>query len=114
MVTDPAAQPFTNQWMVYDYWQRADNPAVRIDAKYDISNVQIHDRLLKMQQLGFTVDGQKTGKHISMAGLQSRRLDIIHGTFRTTFKVEGANGGSCASFFWYRVRLSTLALMNSC
>lgn len=85
--------------MVYDYWQRADNPAFTIDAKYDSSNVAIHDKLLKLQQRGFTDSDRAAGKHISMAGLQSRRLDIIHGTFRSTFKVEGSSGGSCASFF---------------
>lgn len=89
--------------MIYDYWQRADNPEIRIDAKYDSGNVKIQDKQMRLQQLGFTAADQQAGGHVSMAGLQSRRLDIIHGTFRTTFKVEGANGGSCASFFWYRV-----------
>ena len=85
---------FLTDWMIYDYWQRADNPAIRIDAKYDISNVQIKDGNLLMRQNGYKGDS-----HISMAGLQSRRLDILYGTFRTVFKVEGNDGGSCASFF---------------
>jgi hypothetical protein len=85
---------FMRDFMVYDYWQRADNPEIRMDAKYDTSNVRIQDGKLWLQQQGYNVGG-----HISMAGIQSRRLDIQHGTFRTVFKVEGSNGGSCASFF---------------
>jgi hypothetical protein len=105
LLTDPAASSFTNQWLIYDYWQRADNPTVRIDAKYDLANVQLRDKMLVMQQKGYSDADRKAGRRISMSGFQSKRLDIIHGTFRTTFKVEGANGGSCASFFWYRVSL---------
>jgi len=38
---------------------------------------------------------------VSIAGIQSRRLDMLHGSYRTIFKVEGSSGGSCAGFFWY-------------
>ena len=85
--------------MIYDYSQPADNPTIRIDAKYDISNVRLHDGTLQLSQKGYTHADLANKKAISMAGIQSRRLDIIHGTFRTVFKVEGSNGGSCASFF---------------
>ncbi len=87
--------------MIYDYAQPADNPKIRIDAKYDIGNVRFHDGTLQLIQRGYTdADADLADKKaISMAGIQSRRLDIIHGTFRTVFKVEGSNGGSCASFF---------------
>lgn len=28
---------------------------------------------------------------------------MVHGTYRTVFKVEGSTGGACAGFFWYHV-----------
>ena len=87
---------------MYDFPLPADNPTIRIDAKYDTQNIQVKDGELKMKQLAF-----KSGdRHISISGIQSHKLDIGHGTFRTVFNVRGAEGGSCASFFWYRVRPS--------
>lgn len=99
MLTDDKAQVFRDDWIIYDYWQRADNSDIRIDAKYDHGNVQVKDGTLLMTQKGY----QSGEPYISMAGIQSKRLDIEHGTFRTVFKVTGDAGGSCASFFWYRV-----------
>ena len=102
MLTDDKVKPFRDDWMLYDYWQKADNPAIRIDAKYDHQNVRIKDGLLLLEQKGY----EGGDSHISMAGVQSNKLDIVYGTFRTVFKVTGDDGGSCASFFWYRVSLS--------
>ena len=85
--------------MIYDYAQPADNPTIRIDAKYDHSNVRVQDGALQLIQKGYSDADLAAKKPISMAGIQSRRLDIIHGTFRSTFKLEGSDGGSCASFF---------------
>lgn len=100
MMTSKAAHTFRDQWLIYDFPLPADNPSIRIDAKYDTRNIQIKDGELKMKQLAF-----KSGdKHISISGIQSHKLDIGHGTFRTVFNVRGADGGSCAGFFWYRVR----------
>lgn len=70
MLSDGRAKPFVQDWMIYDYWQRADNPAIRIDAKYDHQNVRIEGGQLLLQQQGFS-----GGTHISMAGIQTRRLD---------------------------------------
>lgn len=113
MLTDDKAKAFTKDFMIYDYWQRADNPAIRVDAKYDVANVFVKNGELLMIQKGY-----KAGEHVSMAGIQTKHLDsecqgsgacldtdrstVLHGTFRATFKVTGDNGGSCASFFWYR------------
>lgn len=102
MIKDPV-QSFNDQWMVYDYWQHPDNPDIRLEAKYDVGNVRIQDKMLQLQQLGFEDSNDRKSHYVSMAGLQTRRQDIMHGTFRATFKVEGANGGSCAAWFWHRV-----------
>lgn len=102
MLTDDKAKDFRNDWILYDYWQRADNPEIRVDAKYDHQNVQIKDGLLVLEQKGFE---ENPGAHVSMSGIQTKRLDIGHGTFKTVFKVTSDDGGSCASFFWYKVSL---------
>lgn len=95
MLTDEKAKSFRDEWQLYDYWQLADNPDIRIDAKYDHGNVQIKNGELLLLQKGYR-EGQS---HISMSGIQTKRVDIAHGTFRTVFKVTGDDGGSCASFF---------------
>ncbi|ETN45358.1 uncharacterized protein HMPREF1541_09189 [Cyphellophora europaea CBS 101466] len=97
MLSDGKAKSFLQDWMIYDYWQRADDPAIRVDAKYNHQNVRVQDGSLLLLQKGFT-----DGTHVSMAGIQSKRIDILHGTFRAIFKVTGDSGGSCAGFFWYR------------
>lgn len=38
---------------------------------------------------------------MSIAAIQSRTLDMLHGTYRIVFKLEGSHGGACAGFFWY-------------
>lgn len=40
---------------------------------------------------------------VSIAGMQTRATNILHGTFRIEMRLEGYSGGSCASFFWYHV-----------
>lgn len=56
-----------------------------------------------MKQKGYSKADQERFNHVSIAGMQTRATDILHGTFRIEMKVEGYNGGSCASFFWYHV-----------
>ncbi|KIW87336.1 uncharacterized protein Z519_11972 [Cladophialophora bantiana CBS 173.52] len=54
-----------------------------------------------MRQRGFSRADFDAYSTVSIAGIQSRRLDMLHGTYRTVFKVEGSEGGACAGFFWY-------------
>jgi hypothetical protein len=70
MLTDDRAKAFREDFMIYDYWQRADNPAIRVDAKYDHQNVFVKDGELLMVQKGYSV-----GEHVSMAGIQTKHLD---------------------------------------
>lgn len=70
MLTDDGAKAFREDFMIYDFWQRADNPDVRVDAKYDHSNVFVEDGFLYLQQKAYT-----SGEHVSMAGIQTRRTD---------------------------------------
>ena len=89
--------------MIYDFWKNADNPNIRLNTKYDAQNVQIKDRLLHMVQKAYTDLNLDRWDPVSISGMQTRATDILHGTFRTELKLEGYNGGSCASFFWYHV-----------
>jgi hypothetical protein len=104
VLTDDKSKDFRNDWQLYDYWQRADNPTIRVDAKYDHDNVQIKDGALVLEQKGWKEGDEK----VSMAGIQSKLLNIGYGTFTTVFKVTGDDGGSVASFFWYKVSLPRL------
>jgi len=100
---DPKAARFNGDWMIYDFEQHSDNAAIRLNAKYDFENVEIVDKHLVMKQRAFSQADFEAYRTVSMARIQSRRIDMTHGTYRTTFKLEGYHGGACAGFFWYHV-----------
>ena len=64
-----------------------------------LENVQIEDGNLVLIQRAYSEEDAEARNAVGVAGIQSKTLDILHGTFRTTMKIEGANGGSVASFF---------------
>lgn len=47
---------------------------------------------------------------VSISGMQTRATDILHGIFSTDMRLEGDNGGSCASFFWYHVSATVTSI----
>lgn len=100
---DPTASVFNNNWMVYNFEQRSDNPDIRLNAKYDVENVEIVDSHLVMKQQAYSRADLEAYRTVSMARIQSRRVDMLHGTYRAIFKLEGDHGGACAGFFWYHV-----------
>ncbi|KIW74999.1 hypothetical protein Z517_11770 [Fonsecaea pedrosoi CBS 271.37] len=55
-----------------------------------------------MRQRGYSREDLGAYATVSIAGIQSRQIDMLYGTYRAVFKVEGSNGGACAGFFWYR------------
>lgn len=57
-----------------------------------------------MQQKGYSDLELEKFDPVHIAGMQTHATDILHGTFRAEMKLEGYNGGSCASFFWYHVK----------
>lgn len=71
--------------------------------KYDAQNVRVKNGELVMQQNGYSSMDHEHLNPVHIAGLQSKATDILHGTFRTELKLDGYDGGSCASFFWYHV-----------
>lgn len=107
-LNDPQAASFNRDWMIYDFEQRADNPTIRLNAKYDFENVEIVDKHLIMKQRAFSQADFDAYRTVSMARIQSRRIDMTHGTYRTVFKLEGNHGGACAGFFWYRVSANSI------
>ncbi|EXJ59931.1 hypothetical protein A1O7_04079 [Cladophialophora yegresii CBS 114405] len=54
-----------------------------------------------MKQRGLTQTEFDDYGTVSIAGIQSRRLDMLYGSYRTVFKLDGSDGGACAGFFWY-------------
>src|SRR5262245_6111091 len=56
-----------------------------------------------MKQRGVSEAAVDAYATVSIAGIQSRRFDMLHGSYRSVFKVEGSTGGACAGFFWYHV-----------
>jgi hypothetical protein len=99
ILTDPQAKPFTEEFLINGYPRPADNPAIRVDMQFSPENVQIEDGNLVLIQRAYSEEDAEARNAVGVAGIQSKTLDILHGTFRTTMKIEGANGGSVASFF---------------
>ena len=99
ILTDPQAKPFTEEFVINGYPRPADNPAIRVDMQFSPENVQIEDGNLVLIQRAYSEEDAEARNAVGVAGIQSKTLDILHGTFRTTMKIEGANGGSVASFF---------------
>lgn len=105
-LNDPEAAAFNHDWMIYNFEQGADNPKIRLNAKYDFENVEIVDKHLVMKQRAYSQADLEAYRKVSMARIQSRTLGMTHGTYRTIFKLEGDHGGACAGFFWYHVSAS--------
>jgi hypothetical protein len=99
ILTDPQAKSFTEEFLINGYPRPADNPAIRVDMQFSPENVQIEDGNLVLIQRAYSEEDAEARNAVGVAGIQSKTLDILHGTFRTTMKIEGANGGSVASFF---------------
>ena len=99
ILTDPQAKPFTEEFLINGYPRPADNPAIRVDMQFSPENVQIEDGNLVLIQRAYSEEDAEARNAVGVAGIQSKTLDILHGTFRTTMKIEGAHGGSVASFF---------------
>lgn len=54
LLQNRSANDFSKHWMVYDYQQNSDNPAIRLNAKYDYRNVYIEDGNLHLLQKGYS------------------------------------------------------------
>lgn len=91
-------------WLINGYFRQADNLDVRLNQQFEVQNVQVKNGLLTLKQQGYSDEDLRTRKPISVAGIQSRTLEILHGSFRIVMKMEGATGGAVGSFFWYHVR----------
>ena len=106
---NPTSASFAESWMVMDYNYPADNLAVRRDKRYASENVEIKDGQLIFTQRAYSDADFQANKAVSVAALQKRAVDVLHGTFRATMKIEGHKGGSVGSFFWYSVSLPPIS-----
>jgi hypothetical protein len=96
-------EDLNRQWLVNGYFRPSDNLDIRLNQQFDIQNVQIDDNLLTLKQPGYSDADLRMNKSISVAGIQSKALEILHGSFRAVMKIDGATGGAVGSFFWYHV-----------
>ena len=97
-------EDLSHHWLVNGYFRRSDNPKIRLNQQFGVENVQIDGSVLTLTQRGYSSADSARNKATSVAGIQSRTLEILHGSFRTVMKIEGATGGAVGSFFWYHVR----------
>lgn len=91
-------------WLVNGYFRRSENPGIRLSQQFAIEIVQIDGSMLTLTQSGYSDADLRTIKAISVAGIQSKALQILHGSLRTVMRIEGATEGAVGSFFWYHVR----------
>lgn len=101
---DVRAKALMDDFMIYDFAKASDNHDVRLDVEYEASNIQVKNGAMIMKQKGYTVEDHKKWNPVSISGLQTRNIDILHGSFRVEMKLSGFEGSTCASFFWYHVR----------
>lgn len=97
-------EDLNRQWLINGYFRQSDNFAIRLDQEFDVQNVQVKNGLMTLKQPGYSDEDLREKKAISVAGVQSKELEILHGSFRAVMKIEGATGGAVGSFFWYHVR----------
>ena len=90
-------------WLINGYYRESDNFAVRQHQQFDVENVKLENGILALKQSGYSDEDRVDNKPVLIAGIQSKRIDILHGSFRTVLKIEGDSGGSVGSFFWYHV-----------
>ncbi len=97
-------EDLSRDWLINGYFRQSDNLAIRLNQQFGVQNVQVNRGLLNLKQPGYSDEDMRQNKAISIAGVQSKALEILHGSFRTVMKIEGATGGAVGSFFWYHVR----------
>lgn len=59
LLKDRPAHDFSRHWMIYDYQQNSDNPAVRLNAKYDYRNAYVEDGDLHLLQRGYSAQDRQ-------------------------------------------------------
>ncbi|KAI9805792.1 MAG: hypothetical protein M1825_000406 [Sarcosagium campestre] len=94
------APAFARDWTVQSWTANATktNPIGRVNRD---ENVEIVDGQLVLRQQAYSAADAKAMKGVGVGAIVSKRDDFLHGSFRTTFGVDGAKGGAVAGFFWY-------------
>lgn len=98
----------SRQWLINGYYRGSVNAAVQQHQQFEVTNVALENGVLTLKQPGYSDEDRIANKPVRVAGIQSRNVDILHGSFRTILKIEGASGasgGSVGSFFWYHVSM---------
>ena len=72
-------EDLTRYWLINGYFRQSDNFAIRLNQQFDAQNVQLKDGLLTLKQTGYSDEDLRKSNAISVAGVQSKALEILHG-----------------------------------
>ena len=103
ITSNPKAKQFTQLWDINNYTLPTDDPTHAHNQQFNSDNVIFSDGYLQLIQPGYSAADAAASNPITIAGIQTKTLDILHGSFRIEFKITGSNGGAVGSFFWYHV-----------
>ena len=103
---NPNASAFSTRWWINSWSRASKNLSTHSNMQYDPKNVEIRRGTLVLKQSGYTAEDRFMNKSVTVAGVQSKNVDILYGSFRTVMKIEGArNGNAVGAFFWNHVSL---------
>lgn len=105
ITSNPKAKQFSQLWDINNYTLRTNDPVHAHDQRFISDNVIFSDGYLQLIQPGYSAADAAANNPVQIAGIQTKTLDILHGSFRIEIKITGSNGGAVGSFFWYHVSL---------
>ena len=103
LLSSPKARRFSEQWVVDGYLLPTNDPEHAHDQQFNPDSVSINSGHLLLKQLAYSDEDKALNRPVQISGIQTRTLDVLHGSFRVVLKLNGAKGGSVGSFFWYHV-----------
>ncbi|EEP77284.1 predicted protein [Uncinocarpus reesii 1704] len=92
---------FKRNWAIQQWSMPSISWATPLPVQNLQENVYLEDGTMILRQIGYPKEGVLAGRNVSIASVAGQSGDLFHGSFRTEFKLEGADGGSVAAFFWY-------------
>lgn len=97
---------FKRNWAIQKWNMPAVNWATPLPIHNQEQNVYLENGNMVLRQVGYPKEGILVGRNVSIASVAGLSNDVLHGSFRTEMKIEGANGGSVGAFFWYHVGIA--------
>ncbi|EFW13249.1 hypothetical protein D8B26_004141 [Coccidioides posadasii str. Silveira] len=92
---------FRRNWAIQRWNMPSINWATPLPVLNEQENVYLENGHMVLRQVGYPKEGILAGRNVSVASVAGQSGDLLHGSFRTEVKIEGAEGGSVGAFFWY-------------